>query len=121
MLGVQGVIGVKSGFTTQAGGCDVLAVMRQSHGKSVLILGAVTGEQGPNVLDEAGLQALNSGQLGRQADRHHPGVPGWHCGGPRVQVAGHTVDAVAQSGSSARVLSWPGVTVGALILESSPP
>ena len=28
LLGLQGVIGVKSGFTTAAGGCDVLAVVR---------------------------------------------------------------------------------------------
>ena len=31
LLGIQGVIGVKSGFTTQAGGCDVLAVMRVGY------------------------------------------------------------------------------------------
>jgi D-alanyl-D-alanine carboxypeptidase (penicillin-binding protein 5/6) len=33
LLGFQGVIGVKSGFTTAAGGCDVVAVVRMVHGQ----------------------------------------------------------------------------------------
>jgi len=44
LLGVQGVIGVKSGFTTQAGGCDVLAVVRPVHGLPVLVLSADTSD-----------------------------------------------------------------------------
>ena len=32
LLGFEGVIGVKSGFTTAAGGCDVVAVMRRCTG-----------------------------------------------------------------------------------------
>ena len=58
MLGLQGVIGVKSGFTSQAGGGDVLAVHRTVHGRSVLLLAAVTGQTGPIVLAQAGLHAL---------------------------------------------------------------
>ena len=57
-LGFDGVIGVKSGFTTAAGGCDVLAVRRTVHGVSTLLLAAVTGEQGPDVLAQAGLHGL---------------------------------------------------------------
>jgi serine-type D-Ala-D-Ala carboxypeptidase (penicillin-binding protein 5/6) len=49
LLGFQGVIGVKSGFTTAAGGCDVVAVWRTVDGHSTLILSAVTGQTGPNV------------------------------------------------------------------------
>ena len=29
LLGLQGIIGVKSGYTTEAGGCDVLATLRR--------------------------------------------------------------------------------------------
>ena len=54
LLGVDGVIGVKSGFTTAAGGCDVLAAMRTVHGRAVLMLAAVTGQTGPDVLAQAG-------------------------------------------------------------------
>ena len=53
-----GGIGVKSGFTTAAGGGDVLAVERTVHGKPVLLLAAVTGQKGPVVLAQAGLHAL---------------------------------------------------------------
>jgi D-alanyl-D-alanine carboxypeptidase (penicillin-binding protein 5/6) len=58
-LGFDGVIGVKSGFTTAAGGCDVVAVVRQVHGKNTLILAAVTGQTGYEVLQVAGYLALN--------------------------------------------------------------
>jgi hypothetical protein len=59
LLGFQGVIGVKSGFTSVAGGCDIVAVVRDVHGLPVLVLSAVTGQEGPNVLGTAGLIALN--------------------------------------------------------------
>ena len=58
LLGIQGVLGVKSGFTTAAGGCDVIAVIREVDGRQVLLLAAVTGQQGPEVLAQAGLHAL---------------------------------------------------------------
>ena len=41
-----GVVGVKSGFTTAAGGCDVVAVDRRCGGRPVLVLAAVTGQTG---------------------------------------------------------------------------
>jgi serine-type D-Ala-D-Ala carboxypeptidase (penicillin-binding protein 5/6) len=106
LLGIQGVIGVKSGFTTKAGGCDVLAVVRQVHGRPVLVLTAVTGQTGPNVLVEAGLQALNLANATAQAvgatSFVHSSEVVAH-----VTAAGHTVDAVAQS--TGNLLSWPGV------------
>ncbi len=108
LLGVQGVIGVKSGFTTVAGGCDVLAVMRHNHGKTFLVLAAVTGQTGPNVIDEAGLQALNLANATAiavgQSEAIHSGQLVAH-----VAVAGHRVNASATS--SANLLSWPGVTI----------
>ena len=58
LLGLQGVIGVKSGYTTAAGGCDVVAVVRTVHGQPVLLLAAVTGQTGPEVLAQAGLHGL---------------------------------------------------------------
>ena len=107
LLGVQGVIGVKSGFTSAAGGGDVLAVDRTVHGKSVLLLAAVTGQTGPVVLAQAGLHALalvdalspfiGSTQVlaGDQVVAH-------------VSQAGHTLGATTSS--SASLLTWPGVS-----------
>ncbi len=107
LLGVQGVIGVKSGFTTAAGGGDVLAATRTVHGKSVLVLAAVTGQTGPVVLAQAGLHAL------ALVDAVAPLI-----GSDQVlakdQVVAHvgasgTTTAAATS-SSASVLTWPGVS-----------
>jgi D-alanyl-D-alanine carboxypeptidase (penicillin-binding protein 5/6) len=117
LLGIQGVIGVKSGFTDLAGGCDVLAVVRRAHGVPVLVLSAVTGQQGLNVINEAGLLALNlANSVGMAIDAS----PVIHRGDvvAHVSAAGHTVDAVAQG--SASVLTWPGVTPTRVLMPSKP-
>ena len=107
LLGVQGVIGVKSGFTCQAGGGDVLAVERTVHGKSVLLLAAVTGQTGPVVLAQAGLHAL------ALVDALGPLI-----GSTQVlagdQVVAHVSEAGSRLGattaSSVSMLTWPGVS-----------
>jgi serine-type D-Ala-D-Ala carboxypeptidase (penicillin-binding protein 5/6) len=107
LLGVQGVIGVKSGFTSQAGGGDVLAVDRTVHGKSVLLLAAVTGQTGPVVLAQAGLHAL------ALVDALGPLI-----GSTQVlsgdQVVAHVSEAGSRLGaatsSSVSMLTWPGVS-----------
>ncbi|MGH9088162.1 MAG: D-alanyl-D-alanine carboxypeptidase family protein [Acidimicrobiales bacterium] len=58
MLGTTGVVGVKSGFTTSAGGGDVLAYRTLVGGRAVTALAAVTNQEGPTVLERAGQQAL---------------------------------------------------------------
>jgi D-alanyl-D-alanine carboxypeptidase (penicillin-binding protein 5/6) len=108
LLGIQGVIGVKSGFTSQAGGGDVLAVHRTVDGKQVLLLSAVTGQTGPVVLAQAGLHAL------ALVDAMTPfigstEVLSQHHVAAHVSEAGTTV--AASTASSASVLTWPGVTV----------
>jgi D-alanyl-D-alanine carboxypeptidase (penicillin-binding protein 5/6) len=106
LLGLAGIIGVKSGFTTAAGGCDVVAVVRPVHGHPTLLLAAVTGQMGPVVLAQAGLHGLalvnavqpligttsvlRSGQLVAH-----------------VTEAGRTVEARATS--PVTMLTWPGV------------
>jgi D-alanyl-D-alanine carboxypeptidase len=108
LLGLQGIIGVKSGFTTAAGGCDVLAVVRTVHGRPVLLLAAVTGQTGPEVLAQAGLHGLALvdavGPLIGTTPALHGGEVVAH-----VSEAGRTVG--AQATASASVLTWPGVTV----------
>jgi D-alanyl-D-alanine carboxypeptidase (penicillin-binding protein 5/6) len=46
-VGQDGVVGVKSGFTTAAGGCMVLAAYRTVAGQPVLVLSSVTGQMIP--------------------------------------------------------------------------
>jgi serine-type D-Ala-D-Ala carboxypeptidase (penicillin-binding protein 5/6) len=105
LLGFDGVIGVKSGFTTAAGGCDVVAVMRSVHGRPTLILAAVTGQTGPNVLANAGRVALNladhvSGEIAATAIVRAGQIVA------HLSVSGRSVAATAAS--TAEVLSWPG-------------
>jgi D-alanyl-D-alanine carboxypeptidase (penicillin-binding protein 5/6) len=108
LLGIQGVIGVKSGFTSAAGGGDVLAVERTVDGRQVLLLSAVTGQTGPVVLAQAGLHAL------ALVDAMSPFI-----GSTRVlpgnQVVAHVDEAGtssdARTASAASMLTWPGVTV----------
>ena len=59
LLGTNGVVGVKSGLTVKAGGCDVMAVNVTIAGQTVQILTAVTGQKTGNWLATAGNQALN--------------------------------------------------------------
>lgn len=107
LVGLFGVVGVKSGFSSTAGGCDVLAEAREVGGKPVLLLAAVTGQAGMEVLAQAGLHALALvsameplvGSL--QVVRHGQLVA-------RVAEGGRSVGAAAAS--SATVLTWPGLT-----------
>jgi D-alanyl-D-alanine carboxypeptidase (penicillin-binding protein 5/6) len=58
LLGVDNIIGVKSGRTLEAGGCDVMA-MTFSNGSSTKVLYAVVlGQRGGNLLGPAGEAAL---------------------------------------------------------------
>jgi D-alanyl-D-alanine carboxypeptidase (penicillin-binding protein 5/6) len=106
-LGFEGVIGVKSGFTTAAGGNDVLAVRSTIHGRTTLLLAAVTGQQGPGVLGQAGLHGLALvsalAPLVRTTPLLEEGDVVAH-----VSSAGQVVD--GRAGTSVSMLTWPGVT-----------
>ncbi len=57
-VGTDGVVGVKSGFTQEAMGCVVLAADRQVGGRQVMVLAAVTGQQGIDPIGSADSSAL---------------------------------------------------------------
>jgi D-alanyl-D-alanine carboxypeptidase len=105
LLGLQGTIGVKSGFTSAAGGCDVLGVIRQVHGHPTLLLAAVTGQTGVAALAQAGLHGLalvNAVQpLIGTTTVLRGGVLAAH-----VAAAGKTVG--ARTTGSVSMLTWPG-------------
>jgi serine-type D-Ala-D-Ala carboxypeptidase (penicillin-binding protein 5/6) len=46
-VGVDGVVGIKSGYTSQAGGCLVLAALRTVGARSTTVLTAVLGQPTP--------------------------------------------------------------------------
>lgn len=57
-IGDDGVVGVKSGFTSEAGGCDVMAVRVNVHGRLVTTFAVVLGQHGADPLALAGQAAL---------------------------------------------------------------
>ncbi|HVA08387.1 MAG TPA: hypothetical protein VNG12_16755 [Acidimicrobiales bacterium] len=115
LLGVQGIIGVKSGFTSQAGGCDVVAVIRKVHGLPVLILSAVTGQTGLSVIGKAGLFALNLANFAANAIGSSPIIRSGEVVA-HVTAAGHTVNAVASQ--TVHMLSWPGVRATRVLFDT---
>jgi D-alanyl-D-alanine carboxypeptidase (penicillin-binding protein 5/6) len=106
LLGLDGIIGVKSGFTSAAGGCDVLGVVRSVHGHPTLLLAAVTGQEGVNALGQAGLHGLalvNAVQplIGTTTVLHSGVVAA------DVAAVGTTIG--ARTAGSVSMLTWPGV------------
>jgi D-alanyl-D-alanine carboxypeptidase (penicillin-binding protein 5/6) len=57
-VGQGGVVGVKSGFTNAAGGCDVMAVQYRIMNTVVTTYAVVLGEHGIDPLGMAGVDAL---------------------------------------------------------------
>jgi D-alanyl-D-alanine carboxypeptidase (penicillin-binding protein 5/6) len=58
-IGHDGVIGVKSGFTNPAGGCDVMAMKVLIHHTAITTYAVVLGQHGSDPLGMAGQAALN--------------------------------------------------------------
>jgi serine-type D-Ala-D-Ala carboxypeptidase (penicillin-binding protein 5/6) len=94
-VGTNGVIGVKSGFTSQAGGCDILAIEPTVGGQQLLVLAAVTGEKTGAVLAEAGLQALHVATVAASSLVAVPLAPGGAAVG-RAQEPGNSVPVVVE-------------------------
>jgi D-alanyl-D-alanine carboxypeptidase (penicillin-binding protein 5/6) len=105
LLGLDGIVGVKSGYTDAAGGCDVVAVIRPVHGHPTLLLAAVTGQTGAFALAQAGLHGLalvNAVQpLIGTSTMLRDGVVA-----AQVGAAGSSV--AARTAGSASMLTWPG-------------
>ena len=64
-LGDDGVIGVKSGRTTQAGGCVVLAMQFERGTTPEVLYSVVLGQRGGDLLGPAGTAALALGDSAR--------------------------------------------------------
>lgn len=57
-VGIENVIGVKSGRTSAAGGCDVLAMTFRQGSSTHVLYAVVLGQRGGNLLGPAGAAAL---------------------------------------------------------------
>ena len=101
------VVGVKSGFTSAAGGGDILAYQATVDRRPLLVLAAVTSQEVPTVLHAAGEMALGLAQNAAGDVRSMPVVTAGHRLGT-VSDGGAPVPAVATT--SASLLCWPGQT-----------
>lgn len=103
-----GVVGVKSGFTTAAGGGDILAYQSSVDGHSLIVLAATTSQEGPTVLHTAGGMDLAVAKAAAASVVSVPVVSP----GERVATAsipGAKVPVVTTGSGS--LLAWPGQTV----------
>jgi D-alanyl-D-alanine carboxypeptidase (penicillin-binding protein 5/6) len=57
-VGMDGVVGVKSGRTDAAGGCDILALAFRQGGRERIVFAVVLGQRGGDLLGPAGDAAL---------------------------------------------------------------
>ncbi len=105
LVGTENVIGVKSGFTDAAGGCDILALHQVVAGQSVVVLAAVTGQQGADVLGVAGAAAHALAQsASAQIVAQKVLTAGEEVA--KASTVGEAVPVVTTR--SAEVLAWPG-------------
>ena len=71
-VGVDDVVGVKSGRTDAAGGCDILALAFRQGGRERIVYAVVLGQRGGDLLGPAGDAALAQGTvLGYVGFNHH--------------------------------------------------
>jgi D-alanyl-D-alanine carboxypeptidase (penicillin-binding protein 5/6) len=105
LLGIDGIVGVKSGYTDAAGGCDVVGVIRSVHGHPTLLLAAVTGQTGFDSLAQAGLHGLALVNAALPLIRTST-VLGDGVVAAEVGAAGSSV--AARTSASVAMLTWPG-------------
>lgn len=112
MLGQDGIVGVKSGFTAQADGCLVVAATSAMGGTKGLVYAAVFGQLGMNPLGTAGAADGLLVNAARSAIVRYNVVAR---GAPAGVVEGHWGGTVHRVGtfltSGASVLAWPGQVV----------
>ena len=112
LAGHNGIIGIKTGSTIQAGGCFLFAAQRTVAGHTAVVIGAVLGQQGPSILQAA----LSSAQklIDAAAGSLQPvqfSVPGGRVGTVTAPWGG----AHAVLAAPATLLAWPGMTVTVVV------
>jgi len=122
LIGQEGVVGVKSGWTTAAGGGDVMALKVPVDGRTEIVLAAVTSQPDPDPLGAAGqadlrmARAVGSALAPRPVVRADQQVAVAAAGGHRIAVV-TTGDAsfIGLPGQvvSQRVLVTHGLAAGA--------
>lgn len=116
--GVPGVVGVKSGYTTAAGGGDILAYRTSAFDEPLTVLAAVTTQRGPTVLDAAGNIDL---AVARAAVSSVVRVTVSHSGAPMATVTSRGLAVPAVGTAGATVLAEPGQDVKQIMVVTRRP
>jgi serine-type D-Ala-D-Ala carboxypeptidase (penicillin-binding protein 5/6) len=112
LVGTTGVVGVKSGYTTAAGGGDVLAYRTSVDGHAFEALAAVTSQRTWTVLDVAGKDAL---ALAKAASARVAAVTIAEKGTVVAQVKAGTRTVALTTSATASVLALRGARVRQLV------
>jgi D-alanyl-D-alanine carboxypeptidase (penicillin-binding protein 5/6) len=106
LLGVDGIIGIKTGFTEDAGGNLAFAAQRETAGQQINVVGVVMGQPDRPAAFTATRTLLNSLNQYLQLMRV---VPVGQPVGTVKPAWGNAVDVVA--GQEVQMLVWPGMTL----------
>ncbi len=110
LVGMDGVVGVKSGFTAAAQGCVVLAARRYVGSTPVMVIAAVTGQKGYDALGRAQAEALAEIDAAARGLASVPVIaPGDTVG--KVEVVWSKNAPLVSTTAAATVMAWPGQTV----------
>jgi D-alanyl-D-alanine carboxypeptidase (penicillin-binding protein 5/6) len=110
LLGVGGIVGIKTGFTEEAGGNLAFASRRQAAGQDVDVVGVILGQEDRPAAFDATIAVLNSLNNNLQALRV---VPAGQPVGVVDPPWGDAVDVVVSQ--DVTMLVWPGMTLETIV------
>lgn len=111
-LGTDGIVGVKSGFTSQAGACLATAAYRTVKGKSALVITVALGQPYSLVAAASADRAM--------LDSVTPKLEVWRPTFSAATLAkaevGSAVTPLALGGHAPRILAWPGLKLDVAVV-----
>jgi serine-type D-Ala-D-Ala carboxypeptidase (penicillin-binding protein 5/6) len=109
-IGVDGIVGVKSGFTQAAMGCLVMAALRPVAGRNVMVMAATTGQPGLDPLAAANLTDIGLVDAVGRDLRDRP-VLSSHTEAAVVTTPWLDRAVTADTNRGVTLLAWPGDVV----------
>jgi D-alanyl-D-alanine carboxypeptidase (penicillin-binding protein 5/6) len=110
LLGVGGIVGIKTGFTEEAGGNLAFASVREAAGRQIEVIGIVLGQEDRPAAFDGTIAVLNSLNNTLQALRV---VPAGQPVGTVDPAWGDSVDVVVAN--DVTMLVWPGMTLETVV------
>lgn len=120
-LGVDGIVGIKSGYTSEAGGCLATAAYRSVGGQSVLVISVATGQPdglyGAARADEA-LLTRGTTFLRSWRPTLAPVTIAQAAAGVAQATAGSQVTPLALAVPVPSIVAWPGLKLRATVISA---